>query len=337
MQLVDIAAAGCGQPELCGRSGLNQAVIKPRGCKHEISIEGNKFLIGRTGVAGGGCILDTKVFFGRASEIFILCLPAFNDAEAAADEERVSTRRNKAFFSSNLDLVKERLAHEQANCIMLAFEAGTLERQLSASVGESALDGFKFDGMIDLATASGSHLAALAEFIWNCLDAPEGHGPRGEAIKSLFQAVIIALFHSITASHFRRKSRPTSPAMPWHVKRAIAFMRANLASHIAVAVIAREVGTSVRALQVAFKRFRRTTPISYLQTIRLEVARDALLNNTSSSSISDVARNAGFAHMGRFAAAYRKAYGETPSATVLAQKSIPAVAGRDTGSESTHQ
>nr|WP_234913109.1 helix-turn-helix domain-containing protein [Rhizobium giardinii] len=40
-----------------------------------------------------------------------------------------------------------------------------------------------------------------------------------------------------------------------------------------------------------------------------------MVGKASFPSISDVARNAGFTHMGRFAAAYFEAYGNTPSET----------------------
>lgn len=93
----------------------------------------------------------------------------------------------------------------------------------------------------------------------------------------------------------------------------------GLSCSLTVSVIAREVGTSPRALQGDFQQFKGTTPLSYLRTVRLETVRKALLNDANSRSIAELARKAGFAHMGRFAAAYCEAFGETPSKTIRAR------------------
>ncbi|MGR9221200.1 AraC family transcriptional regulator (plasmid) [Rhizobium leguminosarum] len=174
----------------------------------------------------------------------------------------------------------------------------------------------EFDPVVDLTTARGSHLAALGNLVWSCLDIPGAHRFSLEAFEHLFQATMITLLRTVPNNCLPKVVGPLSPAVPWRLKRAIKYMDANLSRSMTVSAIAREAGTSVRALQVAFQRFKGTTPLNYLKTMRLEEARKALLADANFASISDVARNAGFTHMGRFSAAYYQAFGETPSDTI---------------------
>jgi len=50
--------------------------------------------------------------------------------------------------------------------------------------------------------------------------------------------------------------------------------------------------------------------------VRLQVARDRLTRPGTGSSVTDIALDCGFVHLGRFSGQYRQAYGELPSETL---------------------
>ena len=108
-------------------------------------------------------------------------------------------------------------------------------------------------------------------------------------------------------------NRPT--AVPWQVRRALDYMRANLREKIALETLAAACGISQRTLLEQFKRFVGASPIAHLQRMRLAEARTELQQCDQGISISDVALRCGITHIGRFAAGYRKTFGELPSAT----------------------
>ena len=83
--------------------------------------------------------------------------------------------------------------------------------------------------------------------------------------------------------------------------------------------IARAAGCSVRALQLGFRRFRNTTPMSALRQARLERARNEIVRSDGSLSVISVATRHGFGNAGRFSDIYRQAYGESPSETLRAR------------------
>ncbi|WP_025157830.1 helix-turn-helix transcriptional regulator [Leifsonia aquatica] len=107
-------------------------------------------------------------------------------------------------------------------------------------------------------------------------------------------------------------------ATPAAVRRAIAFMEANVTRPISVADIADAARLSPRGLQEAFQRVVGDTPTRYLRRIRLEAARADLQRGerTDGSTVAQIARNWGFTHVPRFAAYYRETFGESPRDTL---------------------
>jgi transcriptional regulator GlxA family with amidase domain len=74
---------------------------------------------------------------------------------------------------------------------------------------------------------------------------------------------------------------------------------------------------SVRSLQEGFRRHVGCAPMAYLQEVRLGRAHDALrLSDPSRITVTAVAHRWGFAHLGRFASAYRAKFGHSPSETL---------------------
>ncbi len=74
---------------------------------------------------------------------------------------------------------------------------------------------------------------------------------------------------------------------------------------------------SERTLQYAFRDIMGMSPLTYLNRLRLHRARDELRKaRSSSTTVTDVAMNWGFWHLGEFSRAYRNCFGELPSRTL---------------------
>ena len=102
---------------------------------------------------------------------------------------------------------------------------------------------------------------------------------------------------------------------PQHVKRALTYMRANMAERITLTGLASACGVPERTLLRQFQQFVGLTPLSYLRRLRLNAAKSELASTQNSDAISDIAMRCGFSHLGRFAIEYRRLFGETPSTT----------------------
>lgn len=99
------------------------------------------------------------------------------------------------------------------------------------------------------------------------------------------------------------------------VRMAEAFMDTHKGNSLTLSDVARAARIGPRALQMAFKRHRRSTPRQFLHQRRLTAARDLLLADNSDLTVTDVALSVGFTHLSRFSHAYRSAFGEYPSET----------------------
>jgi AraC-like DNA-binding protein len=79
-------------------------------------------------------------------------------------------------------------------------------------------------------------------------------------------------------------------------------------------------GLSVRSLTRAFQKRHGMGPIRFLRLRRLEAARrDLLAAEPGSASVTEVMHRYGFGHPGRFAAQYRRQFGESPSVTLVSR------------------
>ena len=109
---------------------------------------------------------------------------------------------------------------------------------------------------------------------------------------------------------------PNNQALcPQHVKRALAYMRANMAERITLTGLASACGVPERTLLRQFQRFVGVAPLAYLRRLRLTAAKSDLAGAQNNDAISDIAMRCGFSHLGRFATEYRLLFGEVPSAT----------------------
>lgn len=83
--------------------------------------------------------------------------------------------------------------------------------------------------------------------------------------------------------------------------------------------MAEVAGVGIRRLQEGFREFVGASPRQCLVDIRLGRVRADLQRDNHGCTVADVAMNWGFTHTGRFAAAYRQKYGESPSETLRGQ------------------
>lgn len=97
-----------------------------------------------------------------------------------------------------------------------------------------------------------------------------------------------------------------------HVAGAIEIMRGALEEPVSQQKIAQQLGISVRQLERLFGRYFNTSPGRYYMELRLDRARNLLLQ--TEMSISEIAIASGFQSVGHFTRLYRKSFGTTPSA-----------------------
>jgi AraC-like DNA-binding protein len=95
-----------------------------------------------------------------------------------------------------------------------------------------------------------------------------------------------------------------------------AWIEAHLEEPISIGRLCSVAAVGERALQKAFESRRGMSPMRYVAERRLAAARRLLSRPDRRDDVTQIALRLGFAHISRFAAVYRQAFGEPPSATL---------------------
>jgi AraC-like DNA-binding protein len=98
------------------------------------------------------------------------------------------------------------------------------------------------------------------------------------------------------------------------LSRAEDYIRAHLRDPLSLADIAQAADVSIRSLTASFRARHDTSPMKFIEGLRLDAAHDALA--AGKQGVTSVATELGFSNLGRFAAAYRRRFGVPPSVTL---------------------
>jgi AraC-like DNA-binding protein len=116
-------------------------------------------------------------------------------------------------------------------------------------------------------------------------------------------------------------------ALPASLVRALGWLEGRLDEPIELAPLAAAAGVRPRTLEAHFKLYLGTTPLGWVRRTRLARARQQLLAAGEDANVTAVAGANGFSQLGRFAAQYRRQFGELPSQTLSAARGK--LSGRD--------
>jgi len=137
-----------------------------------------------------------------------------------------------------------------------------------------------------------------------------------EVARAIEQGLIQALVTCLTAA----KVEQDGTAQRYHARIMIRFEEV-LAEHLSWPLHMPElrelIGVTDRTLRSCCAEFLGISPGRYVLLRRLKHVRIALRNaDPVRANVAEIARGHGFTELGRFAGAYRAAFGETPSATL---------------------
>jgi len=151
--------------------------------------------------------------------------------------------------------------------------------------------------------------------------AVNGHGRARERLIEQVAFALAADLVRILGANCDKEPHECKPFRTAALKRALVLIDDPHQEFISVADLCKKAGASWATLERAFAEEFGTSPKSYITSRRLSAVRRRLLRANSTAVITDIANDWGFWHMGRFAAEYRKQFGELPSQTLESSRS----------------
>jgi len=209
----------------------------------------------------------------------------------------------------------------------LWIEASALECALENMLGAQLREPLDFEPAVDWSRGLAASLKGQIDFLMRELARSDGVADNPVALTSLTDLMLSLALRGLLHNYSERLANARCGAVPAYVRRAEEFMRANAAGPIHMKHVATAAGCSIRTLGAVFRRFRDTTPLAALHAIRLDQVHAELKRESMNASVGEIARRYGFTNAGRFVAAYRRRFGESPSA--IARRDVWSLSPRE--------
>lgn len=206
---------------------------------------------------------------------------------------------------------------EHSRVVDVKISPAALEAELCALLGRPPDGSIDLPATMRLTDGTGRSWGRLIQLFRDELDCARSLIRHPLIAEQLRHTVMTGLLLGLPHRYHTELTEPARPAPPRAIERALQLIHDEPDRPLTVTDLAAVAGMSVRSVQDGFRRHVGCAPMAYLQQVRLERAHEALRQADSSGvTVATVAHRWGFAHLGRFASAYRKQFGTSPSETL---------------------
>lgn len=199
----------------------------------------------------------------------------------------------------------------------IKIDKAVLEAELATLLGRDVRRPIDFPPAMDISHGSGRSWTRLMGMLRAEYEHRDGLLYQPLIAEQVRHGLLSGLLLSTPHRYHDELTSPATAGPPAAVRRAVDAIRDTPEHPFTVADLAAIARVSVRSLQEGFRRHLGTSPMAFLQQVRLEMAHQTLRREDPSRvTVAAVAHRWGFAHLGRFARIYHARYGTKPSDTL---------------------
>ncbi|MDT5327463.1 MAG: hypothetical protein QOF25_4615 [Mycobacterium sp.] len=256
---------------------------------------------------------DVAMRFDEARASYHVCIPLEGRLEARHRGQYVtSTPTLASVYRPDAEIVVTQWPARSRH-LAVKIDQVAVDRALEILVGRRVDSPIAFDAALPLKTSAAQDWVRLLLMVSRQLERPDGllRHPlvRDPLLESLIHGFLLVADHPYRAA-LDASDEPGRPAV---VRDAMDIIETCPQMPLTTATLAVQCNISVRALQEGFRRHLGMSPMAYLRTVRLRHAhRDLHTGHPSQATVASIAHRWGFSHLGRFAAAHKAMFGETP-------------------------
>lgn len=203
--------------------------------------------------------------------------------------------------------------------LIVRIDRAALEQQLRRMLGREPAQPVRLDTAMDLTTPIARSWLGTVDMLRADADADGPAALTHPTLRPQVEQLLISqlLLAQPNTASAELAGGPDPAPVPRTVRRAEQLIVDHAREQLTIEDIAEAVGVSVRALQEGFRRHLDTTPMARLREARLVgVHAELATADPAHATVSQVAADWGFFHLGRFAVAFRERFGESPSVTL---------------------
>lgn len=257
---------------------------------------------------------EVRITPGTFDDFYLIQLPLAGSAKVKVGEHVVLADRTRASIGSPTEAV-DMLWSDGCEKLQVYIRRSAVEE---AAAGIGGAGPVVFDPTLDLARPEVRDWLKMVRLAYDNVEAG-GSLMSSPLVAAPYEQALIGGLLTIQANtSLTLVSESASPTLSRAVRMAVDLLEAHPARPWKVAELAQEVGVSTRTLQEAFQRDLDTTPLEYWRRTRLDRAHsDLLAADATATSVTAIAAQWGFFHLGRFSQAYRAQFQELPSQTLM--------------------
>lgn len=303
--------------DLAQTRALVAQVMKP----HDLHIHGDSQQLNSRmhHMAFGGVSLnrlkygaDVDIEPGRLDDFYLIQMPLAGHAHIASGGQQVESDPDVASVISPTESTVMRWS---ADCdqLMVRIDRQLVERAVSARTGRGEPEAVRFQ--LAFPWRDCAPWRCLLFYLNDCANHPFDAVQYRLMVAQIEQLVVSTLVAAQPHNLGDVKPARCTAVLPRHVRRVQDYLREHASEPINADQLALIAGVSLRSLYAGFHDYCGVSPLQYLRNLRLDGARQSLLNEPD-SHIASVAMRWGFGHLGRFSIEYKQRFGESPSQSV---------------------
>ena len=207
---------------------------------------------------------------------------------------------------------------EDVRIVALLIDESLLRERIDTWVPSSHLLWDSLDGHMLADTPASRHFGQMAEWVIGLALQGGDSLAVPEVRAQLSERLLLALANAVNAqAESAALGCPTTLQRGQIVRQMTDYLHAHPDRVIQLSDLCQLTGSSARSIAHACQTVLETSPIRYLKQLRLNQARILLREGSRDhTTVSACAHFAGFSHLGRFSAEYRRMFGESPSQTL---------------------
>lgn len=262
---------------------------------------------------------DVSIEPGYLESFYLLQLPVRGKALISCDRAEVQASNGVASIVNPSNYTRMQWS-EDCQKILIQLDKKAVEQCLAGLLGQPLEEQLLFENRMARDDAQKDAWWRSVLFLLQEMDQEQPAYAHKPVVDAMERSLITGLLYA-QSSNYSAVLREQNPQIaPKHVRAAEQYMGEHYRFNLCVEDLVTVTGVSPRCLFEGFKKFRNTTPMRYLQQLRLAKVREALSEPGQTKTVTEIALACGFTQLGRFSVLYKNVFGESPSATLKSQQ-----------------